>query len=96
MEKILTGELLAKLYLELDNDEKAFFFNVLGAKFREKCASFQHLPTPDYLGLDGQKAIKSFNDKFFAQRFDERSREKLDRNFTFEKETEFYKNSPNE
>lgn len=78
MEKIITGELLAKLYLELDNDEKAFFFNVIGANFRTKVNCVENLPNPKYLGRDGLKAIKSFDDPYFSERLDERSQEKLD------------------
>lgn len=76
MEKLLTGELLAKLYLELDDQEKAFFFNKIGALLREKRSFYAAMPNQDLLAGDGKKAIKSFSDFYFSHRMDERCLEK--------------------
>ena len=76
MENILTGEVLAKLYLELSAEEKAFFFNKIGSVLRTEACAVAKLPHQGIIGGDGRKAIKSFDDSYFAERLDERSKEK--------------------
>lgn len=104
MKDVITGELLAKLYLELDADEKAFFFNKIGSVLRTKMCAVEQMPDQNIIGGDGRKAIKSFTDPYFAARFDERSGSKNEEIpmscsppcHTLQKVLDYYKNAPND